>query len=408
MHSFSTKFIVKNGTLYLRILYCRKKIELSLTRNVSQYDLDNALSQSPERKNLGLAKTLDEYRMKLTAVKLRLSEHPDRQLDIATLRDTVRSSVLGAGGNDEQPAGSFVAHFNDFVRHKHTEGTRGVYRHTLSKIRTFDPGIDEKDFSDIDLKWLMRFEDFCALTACKNARNIHLRNIRAVFNSALDEEITTFYPFRRFKIRPEATRKRALTPEQLRTLLSCEVEPYCEVYRDMFKLIFLLIGINAVDLYNLKGITADGRIEYRRAKTHRLYSIKAEPEAIELIRKYRGCKKLLSLSDRWESHKTFIAQMNKAIQSIGAKRSGLGGKKDREDAPFGMVTSYWARHTWATVAASLEIPKETIAAALGHGGNTVTDIYIDFDQRKVDLANRRVIDLVLYGGQDRAYRDLKV
>ena len=62
------------------------------------------------------------------------------------------------------------------------------------------------------------------------------------------------------------------------------------------------------------------------------------------------------------------------------------------------MTTYWARHTWATIAAvDLDIPKDTIAHALGHGNNTVTDIYIDFDQRKVDKANRRVLDWVLYG-----------
>lgn len=49
-------------------------------------------------------------------------------------------------------------------------------------------------------------------------------------------------------------------------------------------------------------------------------------------------------------------------------------------------------HTWATLAAYLEIPKETIAAALGHGKKDVTDIYISFDQNKIDEANRRVID----------------
>lgn len=64
---------------------------------------------------------------------------------------------------------------------------------------------------------------------------------------------------------------------------------------------------------------------------------------------------------------------------------------------FPELTTYWARHSWATIAASLDIPKETIAAALGHGGNTVTDIYIDFDAKKIDEANRRVIDWVLYG-----------
>lgn len=53
------------------------------------------------------------------------------------------------------------------------------------------------------------------------------------------------------------------------------------------------------------------------------------------------------------------------------------------------------RHTWATIAAGLDIPKETIAAALGHSiGNPTTSIYIDFNQAKVDEANRRVLDFV--------------
>ena len=56
-----------------------------------------------------------------------------------------------------------------------------------------------------------------------------------------------------------------------------------------------------------------------------------------------------------------------------------------------------ARHTWATVAIYLDIPRETVAHALGHSLRDVTEIYIDFDPRKVDEANRRVIDWVLYG-----------
>lgn len=60
------------------------------------------------------------------------------------------------------------------------------------------------------------------------------------------------------------------------------------------------------------------------------------------------------------------------------------------------LSAYWARHTWATIAASLDIPKETIAHALGHSQHSVTDIYIDFDRTKVDRANRKVLDWVLY------------
>lgn len=62
---------------------------------------------------------------------------------------------------------------------------------------------------------------------------------------------------------------------------------------------------------------------------------------------------------------------------------------------------YKARHSWATLAAELDIPKETISAGLGHEiGSDVTSIYIKFDQKKVDDANRRVIDYLF--GKEKA------
>lgn len=122
-----------------------------------------------------------------------------------------------------------------------------------------------------------------------------------------------------------------------------------------------------------------------------------EPEALEIINRYRGCGQLLDMMDRYKSSTYFGQHLNRALQRIGAvERRGRGGKKYFEPLCPG-ITTYWARHSWATIAASLDIPKETIAAGLGHGGNTVTDIYIDFDRRKVDEANRRVLDWVLYG-----------
>ena len=61
------------------------------------------------------------------------------------------------------------------------------------------------------------------------------------------------------------------------------------------------------------------------------------------------------------------------------------------------MTSYYARHSWATIASKIGIQRDTIAHALGHGEETVTDIYIDFDEKLVDEANRKVLDWVLYG-----------
>ena len=275
--------------------------------------------------------------------------------------------------------------------------TRKIYMHTFSRMEIFEgEHLTKLKFEDITKDWLTSFEKFLSKTSpSQNARNIHFRNIRAVFNEAIDEDITTAYPFRRFKIRPVATAKRNLKVEDLRTLINYPCEKYAQKYLDMFKLMFMLIGINSIDLCHLKEIS-NGRINYHRAKTKRLYSIKVEKEAMEIIEKYRGKNWLLNILDGYKDYHDFTKHMNNALKNIGPlKRSGLGGKKERKPL-FPNISSYWARHSWATIAASLDIPRDTIAHALGHGGNTVTDIYIDFDQQKVDDANRKVLDWVLY------------
>lgn len=277
------------------------------------------------------------------------------------------------------------------------ESTKGVYIQTISRINSFT-NIENLEFKDITPEWLNKFDKHLSVTApSKNARNIHLRNIRAIFNFAINNEYTSLYPFRKYKIRPEQTRKRALSVEDLQIIFNYDVEPYAEIYRDIFKLIFMLIGINTIDLYGLKEVHK-GRIEYKRAKTGRLYSIKVEPEAMEIINKYQGIKGLLSITDRWDDYRNFRKQTNKALQRIGdIRREGKGGKKIITPL-FPELTTYWARHTWATIAAELDIPDAVISQALGHAGeNTTTDIYIKRSQRKVDEANRRVLDWVLYG-----------
>lgn len=180
------------------------------------------------------------------------------------------------------------------------------------------------------------------------------------------------------RIRPEQTAKRNLSPQLLANIFFGDYEQWRQRYVDAFHLSFLLIGINMVDMLNLpKDSLQDGYIHYNRAKTKRFYSIKVEPEALQLIQKYEGKERLLSFAENNNVYKTFAMKMNACLGRI---EKG--------------VTAYYARHSWATIAASLDIPKDTIAAALGHGGNSVTDIYIEFDKRKVDKANRAVIDKV--------------
>lgn len=318
--------------------------------------------------------------------------------DPKNLNLSARDIVERLKGNDTAGSGTFYKKFCEYLESRRTAGTRGVYKQTLSRIIAFDNDIEKKSFEDIDRKWLEKFEEYLSLTAkSANARSIHFRNIRAVFNEALDDELTTCYPFRKFKIHSQPTAKRSLTVEQLRMLMNYPCEDYQRIYVDMFVLMIMLCGINAKDLFNAqKDSVVNGRLEYVRAKTGKQYSIKIEPEASKIIEKYAGEKYLLNIMDNRLNYEDFLHRMDKELKKIGpVTRSGRGGKKIYSPL-FPKLSQYWCRHTWATLAAELDIPKETIAAGLGHSDNSVTDIYIRFNYKKVDEANRRVIDYFLH------------
>lgn len=293
------------------------------------------------------------------------------------------------GRTYKRPTKVFVDYLDDFIKEKTKPGTINLYTTTKNKIITYDPNAT---FDTITVEWLRKFEKHMSETMCVNGYSIHLRNIRAVFNWAIDNEKTTLYPFRKFKIKKEETAKRSLTVEQLRQLMKYECEDFQAQYRDMFMLMFYLIGINAIDLFSLKSenLTSGGRIQYHRAKTNRLYDIKVEPEALELINKYRGKKYLLNPLDSYKDYKDYLHHMNDALKTIGKTyKLGVGWTGD---SLFPDISSYWSRHTWATIAYQIDIPHDVIGQALGHAESDTTDIYIRYDNTKVDRANRKVID----------------
>ncbi len=309
-----------------------------------------------------------------------------------------------------ETAGSFFTYFVNFGNTRESESTREKYAITAKRLLEYDKSIKTLPFESINKNWLTGFDRFLKkYNPSKNGRNIHFRNIRAAFNDAIDNEVTEKYPFRKFKIQPEPTIKRALTLKQLRELFNYEVEPYQQRYLDMFKLSFFLIGINVTDLCLLQDITPDERVVYTRAKTRAKFSIKVEPEAKEIIERYRGKNYLLNLMDNIRDTRIFTKKFDRGLKEIGVTTFEPNPEwrpnnkkhkyKVKHHSAFPHLSSYWARHTWATIAAELDIPDDTISRALGHSqtsGAKVTQVYINFNNRKIDEANRRVIDYVLY------------
>ena len=308
-------------------------------------------------------------------------------------------AIIENGGEipKEMTGHNFYEFYLSRMEKKVKPSTKSSYRQSLNNLLRFDPELKERTFDEMNVKYMEDFDSWMHEQGiCINSRNVYYRNIRSVFNDAIDDELTHTYPFRKFKLKKVATRKRSLTVEELRTLRDYPCEEWQEKFRDTFMLMFYLCGINAADLYPAKKRQVRrGRLEYERAKTYKLYSIKIEPEAQAIIDKYKGEEYLLKFCEGGKDYKYYLQRMTRELKKIGPyKRSGYGGKKVC-DPLFPELTQYWVRHTWATIAAELDIPKETIAAALGHDmGNTTTAIYINFNQKKVDDANRKVIDYV--------------
>ena len=359
-------------------------------------------TMSDESTNLFLLQTM----ARVSEIILKLTNAGDLVgLSAVEVKNRVASELRPDAGAENL----FLARFRSYASLCKSQRTREIYQVTIKKVLAFDSHAESLSFEMISKDWLSRFEAWLGSEAggCPsvNARSIHLRNVRAVFNDAIDNGVTAWYPFRTFKVKTEATKKRAVAVEVLRSLFSYPVT-WQEQYVDAFKLSFCLIGINLVDLLALNADQlVDGRLSYRRSKTGRLYDVKVEPEAAAIIEKYHGhLGRLVRWGENRKHYTTFTYQLCRGLKSIGSTvkewrtdELGIYREVDVFCPAFPMLSSYVARHSWATIAASLDVPKDVIAHALGHGGSSVTDIYIDFDMRKVDQANRRVLDWVFYG-----------
>jgi len=376
---------LKDGTYPLKLAVARQGtfwLPLDIYLREEDWDADNErIINLANRKSLNalIQQRQSEVNMKLMALQ-----------NNGTLRSYTKAALIAYlqdDSDDNQPH-LFSVMAERFLRLKDNASTKRIYEDTIRLMKDFCK-YESLTFEEMTVSWLNTFNIY-ARESCpsKNGRAIHFRNIRAIFNYAIKEDYITCYPFRKFKIEHEQTEKRSLSLEQMRRLASMPLKPFQERYRDTFMLVFMLIGINSIDLSRLKEVK-NGRISYKRGKTHKIYDIKVEPEAQAIIDRYKGKEHLLNWFDSVKNYRNYANRANLSLHDIG-KEFGAEG-----------FTVYWARHTWATFAAELDIPEDTISLALGHSttGAEVTKVYIRYNHKKVDDANRRVIDYALGKGE---------
>ena len=299
----------------------------------------------------------------------------------------------------ERADGRFLHRLDAYAGRQEKAKTREVYEQTAKKVRAYDRRAESLTFEDIDSAWLEAFDRWLSGTCGKNTRAIHLRNIRAVFNDAIDDGVTESYPFRKFRIRTEPTRSRVLSVGQLRALFSADLGRH-QIYADMFRLSFVLGGLSFCDLVALTEENVAGdRLEFRRQKTGQFVSVRIQPEARELLAKWAGESHLVCVAEKYKDIHGFLRRMALHLRRVGL-RYDRREKRWTGAAVAPGVSQYWARYSLATLGAELGYGEDVVGALLGHHANrSVTSIYIRANRNKqVDELMRSVLDTINPGG----------
>ena len=282
-------------------------------------------------------------------------------------------------------------------------GTAHIYQSTLNVFSAFN------NYRDLHLRKLnpvvlKRFEIHLRQRDCSwNTVSTYLRTFRAVYNRAVDLRKAPYVPhlFRSVYTGTRADHKRALGDEDMKKVfakLSRTSGVPLAVYpaQELFILMFSLRGMPFVDLAYLRKSDLRGNvISYRRRKTGRPLSVTLTTEAMFLLQKYMNREEqspyLFPILHSDEGSPKAYREYQLALRNFNYQLELLGkalGLKDR-------LSSYTARHTWATTAYYCEIHPGIISEAMGHSSITVTETYLKpFRNKKIDEANIQVLDFI--------------
>ena len=274
-------------------------------------------------------------------------------------------------------------------------------RSRLSQYRSLNIRMNE-----IDLTFLRDFELFLRkIGNTNNSIATKFAIFKAAYNKALSEGlfIQKSNPFSKYKVGSlwTKTRKRAITKEDVQRLAELEIERdnrfcYRDFARDIFLFSYYTAGINFTDIASLRYCDiVNGRISYSRNKTQKLLSFRLMPKAVEIIEKYSHAEHdyddyIFPILDKRVhiSPQQIFNRTHKTLQKVNRELKVLGEMIGLQIP----LTTYVARHTYATVLKRSGVNIAIISESLGHSDLSTTQIYLDsFENSQIDEAMKNLL-----------------
>lgn len=392
---------LKNGEfpIMLRIIKDRKTKYLSLGVSCSK-DLWNSQENIPKSKHPLYKELLNKInRKKLEASKLLLDlDNSEKDYSAELLQTKLKSQHLGKR--------TVFQYFDDIIsRLEKTNriGYSNVFRATKNSLSTFRNKVDF-EFSDITTSFLSKYEESFYRRGCMpNSVFVHLRTLKTLINSAKKDEIikTEFDPFKNVsfaKFRRIKTAKRAISKEEIHSIIKLDLDKDSSLFnsRNYFLFSFYNRGINFIDIAFLRwGNINKERLNYERRKTKESFSIGLLEPTKEMLDYYKKQSYYVPngfifpiLTEKYKTSKSIDYRIDRMLKIVNTDLKTIAKMAKIETK----LTTYVARHSYATILKRSGISISMISESLGHESEKTTKIYLDsFENLVLDEANKSIL-----------------
>ncbi|MCM1356893.1 MAG: site-specific integrase [Staphylococcus sp.] len=386
---------LSNGEHPLMLCVCkdnkRKYQSLGISIKAEQWDFKNNLpnDKCPNRERI------------IILINDRISEIQKIALDKRIAgRDFTASTLIESSkpsNNTKKTVGEYYLAYIENLKHEKRIRYAGMYEISYNSFIKFNKHLDIP-FSDIDVAWLKRYEAWGKEQNLSiSTISTRLRHLRAVFNLAMLEQAIKreCYPFHAYKVSKlsKKTAKRALTKDDIRKVMEYQGNSPMECLAiDIFTFSYLCAGINFIDMAKLKHSNIqENQLIYNREKTKKLIIVPLQNEAQQLIEKYRNGKSPFIFPILSTFHKTEVQVANRLHKVLAKINNHLKEIGNNLNLPL-PLTTYVARHSFATVLKRAGVSTSIISESLGHSSERVTQIYLDsFDNEQIDNAMKNLL-----------------
>ena len=382
---------LKTGELPLKIKVCKDRktryINLGVSTKAEYWDFEKNQPKStcPDREFLEklISNKISEVKSKIVELK---SE--DKEYSATTLVEKVSNPSKTITVGD-----LFKQHIHCLEEEKRT-GYKLSIQQTYNSLIKFNRHLDIP-FSEMDYNWLKRYEGWLRKQGkSENTIGIRFRNIRMIFNLAINQELVTQenYPFRRLKVSKlhQETAKRALTKGEIQAVVNYPTagkDFYTRLAVSLFTFSYFMGGINFVDMaYLTERNIIENRLIYHRRKTGKLINLPIQQRAYMVLKEYKKSNEPYLFPILSSKHKTEQQRLNRLHKVITKVNKELKAIGEELHIPI-KLTTYRRRHSYATVLKRAGVSTSIISESLGHSSEKVTQTYLDsFENTQIDMA----------------------